>query len=251
MQSAAPLTTPLQQTPDAREDSGYESKYLLTPAAAEEVAAWAGALPGLDFATDSAAPPLHVSSLYFDSPELEIFRRAETPAVDKYRIRRYNEEPVLYLECKSKRAGSVSKRRTAVPAGELGRVHPPSGPMDTERAADARDWPGAWFAEALTRHGLRPVCHVAYVRAAWVGEMNGQRARLTLDRDLRCAPAAGLDLPGCGGDARTLLDGCILEVKHAAPLAEAFHHRLIALGCEPRAFSKYRRAMHVCGMGAR
>jgi hypothetical protein len=218
-------------------EARYETKFLILSDKASDVVQWCGSRLDRD-PHGGAAGDYRVSSLYFDSPDLEIYQMAQTGSVDKYRVRRYGSEDVLHLECKSKREGRTVKWRATVPASELPCV---------ERAKGSEDWAGGWFAEALLARALRPMCHVSYVRRAWSGCVDGEDVRVTLDQDLRCERAAGLTarLPGVG---MLLVEGCVLEVKFTRSLPDAISRWTTALGCEPQRLSKYRRAVQVCGL---
>lgn len=227
----------LSPAPGAPMECRFETKFLLLPDRVSDVVGWADSRLQRDphGGTDGG---YHVSSLYFDSPDLEIYRIAQAGAVDKYRVRRYGSEDVLHLECKSKRQDRTVKWRATIPAAELPRV---------EQARGSECWVGEWYAEALRARSLRPVCHVSYSRRAWSGCVEGEHVRVTLDQDLRCQPAAGLTarLPGPG---IPLLEGCVLEVKFARSLPDAVSRWTTELGLEPQRLSKYRRAVEVCGL---
>jgi hypothetical protein len=236
-------TSPETSSPAASSAPGtpmecrYETKFLLLPDRVSDVVGWGDSRLERD-PHGGADGDYQVSSLYFDSPDLEIYRMTQAGAVDKYRVRRYGSEDVLHLECKSKRQDRTMKWRTTIPAAELPRV---------EHARGTECWAGDWYADALRARSLRPVCHVAYSRRAWSGCVEGEYVRVTLDQALRCQRAEGLtaQLPGPG---IPLLEGCVLEVKFARSLPDAISRWTTALGLEPQRLSKYRRAVEVCGL---
>jgi hypothetical protein len=225
--------------PGALMDCRDETKYLLLPDRVSEVVEWSESRLERDPHGGSDGN-YQVSSLYFDSPDLAIFRLSQAGAVDKYRVRRYGTEDVLHLECKSKRQERTVKWRATIPAVELPRV---------EEARRSESWVGDWYAEALRTRSLRPVCHVSYSRRAWSGCVEGEYLRVTLDQDLRCERAEGLAArpPGSGIQ---LLEGCVLEVKFTRSLPDAISRWTMELGIEPQRLSKYRRAVEVCGLAS-
>jgi hypothetical protein len=215
----------------------FETKFLLAADSVRNVVGWVDSRLETD-PHGGADGGYQVSSLYFDSPDFEIFRMAQAGAVDKYRVRRYGSEDVLHLECKSKRQDRTMKWRVTIPAAELPRV---------EQACGPESWAGDWYAEALRARSLRPVCHVSYSRRAWSGCVEGEHVRVTLDQDLRCQRAEGLR--SClAGPGVPLLEGCVLEVKFTRSLPDAISTWTTALGVEPQRLSKYRRAVEVCGL---
>lgn len=217
----------------------YETKYLILPDRVSQVVEWVDSRLERDPHGGSDGD-YQVSSLYFDSPDLAIFRMAQAGAVDKYRVRCYGSEDVLHLECKSKRQERTVKRRTTIRAVELPRVEQARGP---------ESWAGDWYAEALRTHSLRPLCHVSYLRRAWAGCVEGEHLRLTLDRDIRCERAEGLTARPPGSSMQ-LLEGCVLEVKFTRSLPDEISRWTTALGIEPQRLSKYRRAVEVCGLAS-
>ncbi|MFN3651149.1 MAG: polyphosphate polymerase domain-containing protein [Armatimonadota bacterium] len=233
-----PLVTPPAPPPV---EAPFETKLLIPGALAEAAAAWIEARIPRDPHAVGPEGTYTVGSLYFDTPHLEIYRRAHAASVAKYRIRRYGAEERLFLECKEKLSGRVVKRRSPIAPSDLSAL---------AELATHDGWPATWFAAAVRERDLRPVCRVSYVRRAWIGELDGQRVRVTLDRDLRAGPAAGLELPGMLDGGRLLFRGCVLEIKHAGGLPPSVQEWLAELGCSPQPLSKYRTAVEVCGVAA-
>ncbi len=219
----------------------YELKFLLTEAQAGEVEAMLRDHLALDpHADPTLGSAYRVTSVYFDTPRFDVYHRAAGHRTHKFRLRRYGSDPAVYLERKSKRAGRVWKRRTAVPLAGLDGL---SGTAD--------DWPGAWFARQLTARGLRPVCRVTYERTAFVGAGPDGPVRLTMDRFARglASPTAGRVEPFDGG--LPLLDrGVIVEFKFLAAMPALFKEVVAALRLAPSGVSKYRRCAAAAGLTA-
>jgi hypothetical protein len=229
--------------PRAREGA-YEIKFLLPEAAVETVARWA---------RDNLLPDPHagpdgtygVRSLYLDTDALDVYRGSQGFRSSKYRVRRYGSEALLYLEKKTKNATWVSKQRTAVAAPELALLC---------GGACAGDWPGLWFRAELRKLALAPRLQVGYRRLACAGEAGGVPVRLTLDREVRCAPATWPSLDQeCDeswSEGGTVLEGAVLELKFPHVLPRLFKELIRELALRPADASKYRRAVERCGLAA-
>src|SRR5439155_22125195 len=100
--------------------AAYELKFLLDETRAQDVEAWAELRLALDPHSDPAlGGASRTTSLYFDTPELDVYHRAPSYRRRKFRVRRYGSAPEVFLERKSKWGDRVAKPRTAVPAAEL------------------------------------------------------------------------------------------------------------------------------------
>jgi len=218
-------------------------KFLL----ADEIVA-----PVIEWARQNIPPDPHgmgdggdtygIHSLYFDTEALDVYRRSPGFRQSKYRVRRYGQESLLYLERKSKRRGWVQKLRTPIQEAELARLHEPE---------PAADWSGAWFQERIRARALVPQCQVTYRRLARVGTAEGAPIRLTLDREIRCTRSTEIALTApTDGQARSL-PCTILELKFRNGLPRLYKEliREFALSRAPE--SKYRRAVGLCGLAGR
>jgi hypothetical protein len=221
-------------------DGAYELKYLLPEERVAPLVAWARAhLEPDPHAETPGEDTYHIHSLYFDTPALDVYHSRPGFQETKYRVRRYGREALLYLERKTKSERRVRKRRTPLPEAEL--------PL-LASAETPHGWSGDWFHRRLREHALAPRCEVAYRRLARQGVTDGQPVRLTLDRDLRCAPASGLRL----GDPRVgdwrPLGRTVLELKFRDTLPRLFEELVCDLHLEPASSSKYRHSVEVCGL---
>jgi hypothetical protein len=123
------------------------------------------------------------TSVYFDTPQFDVFHRHGSFGRSKYRIRRYGEADVVFLERKLREPTVLAKRRTATALADLER-------LDTDPAAES--WPGRWFQARLAARRLRPVCQVAYRRTARLLRDSEDIVRLTLDDALSAQPLRSL-----------------------------------------------------------
>lgn len=221
------------------EAPAFEVKFLLTETEAREVER--RLRPRL--VPDPHADPAlgggyRVTSVYFDTPAFDVYRRTKGFRRRKFRVRRYGAAPTAFLEQKSKKAQRVRKRRTAVPVVELPRL---AGEVPA-------DWPAAWFVKKLAARGLRPVCRVSYERVALIGTSPDGPIRLTLDRAARGGPAAGPG-PDPVADGPQLLNGeVIAELKFLGAMPGPFKAVVEDLRLTPRSVSKYRRCVEAVGL---
>lgn len=191
-----------------------------------------------------SAPPLSdqsVTTVYFDTPERELFRAADgTEHNIKLRVREYDAihpelraiaeregagfDEIVWIELKQREGDRTSKRRAAVPKPDLVAfleqgVRSPAMDVIARTVPETED-----VLDALQRFvrdlgkPLHPACVVNYVRSAWQA-LDGS-VRVTIDRDVAFhAPTADQwrrqDLtdraslgPPVGGET-----ACIVEVK--------------------------------------
>lgn len=232
-QAASPQPAPGQG------DGSYELKFLLAEEIVAPVIAWArGHIPPDPHAEEAGGDSYEIHSLYFDTSELDVFHRSPGFRQTKYRVRRYGQEPLLYLERKSKRRGWVQKQRTPIPEAELARLREP---------ADG-SWAGDWFRERLEARALVPQCQVAYRRLARVGVAEGAPIRLTLDRGIRCTRATTIELARPAEAQGQLIQRTILELKFRNGLPRLYKELIREFGLSRAPESKYRRAVSLCGL---
>ena len=178
-----------------------------------------------------------ISSLYFDTDAGDVFHRRGSFGRAKYRVRRYGDAEVAFLERKLRKPGILSKRRTVVALDAL-------QCLDRHKT-DAR-WDGDWFHRRLLLRQQKPVCQISYLRIARTGMTFDGPARLTLDEDVcvttarepRFAPEAGRQI---------LPQRMILELKYGDHLPAIFKRLVEDLTLEPARASKYRLGMTALG----
>jgi hypothetical protein len=233
------------ESPSLAEPAGdrgpaYELKFLLDEARAREAEAWAAARLGPDPHGDPALGGAYrTTTLYLDTPALDVFHRMPSFRRSKHRLRRYGAEPRVFLERKAKDGDRVRKWRTAVPEGELALL---AGPL-AESA-----WPGQWFHRRLHERGLRPAALIVYERTAYVGAGAEGPMRLTVDRRLHGTTAGAWAVPAGAGGVPLLTDRAILELKFRLALPAPFKELVQTLRLNPGPLSKYRSCMTACGV---
>lgn len=181
------------------------------------------------WATGPASDEYRTTTVYFDTDELDVYRRRGSYRRAKYRIRRYGQDDVVFLERKLRTPNVLSKRRTRLGISELGRLH----------AAIDSSWAGLWFHARLLMRRLSPRCQVSYSRTARIGMTDCGPIRLTLDDDL----AAGVADVAVFDDAprvSMLSDKTIVEMKFNARMPAPFRRIVEDFALEPVRVSKYR-----------
>jgi len=218
----------------------YELKFLLDAAQARQVEAWAARHLALDPHADAARGNAYrIAGLYLDTPAWDVYHRRGMHKCRKWRLRRYAAAPGLFLERKSKAGDRVSKRRTSIPDAEVDWL---------KRPLPEPSWGGHWFHRRMILRQLQPALRICYDRLAHVGVSAEGSLRLTLDRDIRCAPAQGWNI-GDFKDGLSLLRGqIILELKYRSSLPALFKRLLHDMGLNPRPVSKYRLGIHGWGL---
>jgi hypothetical protein len=192
---------------ETRETRAFASeiKFVVDPAVADRVRVWArqhlqpdphgGGTHGDEYRT---------TSLYFDTPALDVLNRRGSYGRAKFRVRRYADRDVVFLE---------RKLRT-----------------------------GRWMTRRLAVRRLAPVCQVAYRRMARGVEAAAGHARLTLDEAIHVTAVNGLRFSAAVG-VPVLPASQILELKFRTHLPAVFTRLVEEFGLMPQTASKYRLSM--------
>lgn len=175
------------------------------------------------------------TSLYCDTPGLDVFHRNPGFKRNKYRLRRYETGEVIHLERKTRKGDQVRKRRDVVPLEHL--------PMLSAEAVD-EGLPFFWFVRNLRKRGLVPAARVGYERTAF----HGPGVRLTIDRHVSGERTAAWDLSALSGGKPLLHGRSVLELKYQGMMPDLFRDLLATLpGRPPGGVSKYRLCMRQQG----
>ncbi len=213
----------------------FEMKFLLPESVARELQSWAMRHLSVDaFADPARDDSYQTTTVYLDTPAFDVLLAAPGFRTRKYRLRRYGDETLVYLERKSRRGDKVKKRRVKVPEAELAFF---------EQADSMTNWPGEWFRDKILRQCRRPVCRLTYDRSAFVKASDEGPLRLTFDRQVRgvltsdWAPTPVTD--GC-----LILPGeVICEFKFRDAMPAVFKQLIADMQLQPASVSKYRRMM--------
>jgi hypothetical protein len=213
----------------------YEVKFRLTLDEANWVEQWARARLTPDPHGDKGV--YHTTSLYVDTPYLDIYHKTRGYRRSKYRLRRYDAAEWVHLERKVRRGDRVRKSRDLIPLAEV------SSLLDGVN--------GGWFGERVRQRLFRPICWIGYTRTAFQSATMNGPLRLTLDRNVIGTPATRWTVP-TGVDGRVLLPGeVILELKYRTKLPALFHDLLAALPSRAAGVSKYGRCVECWNMARR
>lgn len=228
--------------------AAYELKFLVPTDTAAAVAEWAIGPGGLrvDPHGDPARDGRYTTTtLYLDTPALDVYYRREGYAKRRYRVRRYGDDPRAHLECKNKNGNLVRKRRCAVPLERAAELNGPT-------PADDRDC--GWFHAPVAELGLRPASVVTYQRAAFVGTCAEGPLRVTIDRDAKarlCREGEWCPVRLAEGEGVEVLgDRAIVELKYLTALPLPFKMLMKNLTLHPCAVSKYRIGREALGLPA-
>jgi len=211
----------------------WEIKFLLNPALAERVRGWARSRLRPD--PNGQGPHgdgYQISSLYYDTEQLDVFHRRGSYGRGKYRIRRYGKSDWVFLERKLRTRRQLTKRRTMVELSDLDRLN---------EAETQNGWAGYWFYRRLRLRRLGPVCQLTYNRTARVAMTQYGPIRLTLDSHLRARPADSAWFSVAGGTA-FCGDQVILELKFRQTMPLLFKSLVEEFALNPSRISKYRLA---------
>jgi hypothetical protein len=220
----------------------FELKFLVDAALALQVQSWAAQTLRLQPDSHADATGAYATtSLYLDTPQLDVYHRSPSFRRRKFRVRRYAMTPWVFLERKTKSNDRVSKRRSSVGEDELGSL---ALPMSLET------WPGNWFHRRVVVKGLRPACRIAYRRTALVGTCAEGPLRVTLDREVRGVLSDDWRLLPFEGGVPLLTDRVILELKFLRALPLPFKQLVSEFRLEPAPVSKYRLCREAYGIAA-
>lgn len=216
----------------------HELKFLVDADVAVKVCHWART--HLDPDPHGSGPfgdEYRTASVYFDTKTFDVFYNRGSFGRSKYRIRRYGDAGLVFLERKMRRPAVLAKRRTLLSLSALSRL--------TALDLDV-DWPGYWFHRRIAARRLRPVCQVTYSRMARSVMRDGEPVRLTLDSDLVALPASDLQF-GRGPGTPVLSDRLILELKFRGTPPALFRRLVEEFALTPAPASKYRLGLAASG----
>jgi len=194
-----------------------------------------------------------IESLYFDTPDLALYRANDIELVERFklRVRRYPDAPnsPYFLELKARYHDTIIKSRAMTDHHWADLVRDPFVPRHKLGAAPAAER----FVTNLHLIGARPTVVVRYKREAWASVVDDY-ARVTFDTRISGQLAAPdgwhFDLNPKGfrrcDDATGVRDDTsrtVLELKFTAHAPRWMMSLVERLGLMRRAYSKYGRAL--------
>lgn len=216
-----------------------EIKFLVDAARGPEIQAWMRAnLAPDEFGSGPEHDQFETSSLYFETGAFDVFHRRGSYGKSKYRVRRYGDSPIMFLERKFRTEGVLIKRRTTAGLEEFERI-----------AGNAPDpaWYGYWFHRRLVARRLNPLVQVSYVRTARLGTSPHGKVRMTIDFDLRVLPLPDRAfLPGVGLPLMEAQN--IIELKYCVNLPPVFRQFISQFALKTQPVSKYRAGLALLGL---
>jgi hypothetical protein len=227
-------------SPHIRETRAFanEIKFVVDQELGARIREWARSYLQPDpHGTGPFGDEYRTASLYFDTTRHDVFHRRGSHGRAKYRVRRYGDADVIFLERKLRKPGILVKWRTIGSVDGLDRL---------EGEELGPDWPGSWFHRRLLIRRLRPVCQVSYHRTARAIVNGDGPARLTLDDDLRALSTDAARFNA--GAGQPIFDGrMILELKYRMQLPAIFKRLVEQFSLETQPASKYRLSMGALG----
>jgi len=226
---------------DLRESRQYsaEIKFLIPSAQADEIRKWARVHLDRDMhGSGDMGDDYLITSIYFDTDKFDVYRRKGSFGRSKYRIRRYGDSDIAFLERKMKTKRMVCKWRSAVSVDEVNRL--------CEERPDG-GWNGFWFHRRLLARKLKPICRISYLRTARVYMTNYGPVRLTLDQDLKVFAPITLGFNTTQEGIILNKNKAILEMKYDVEMPALFKILAEEFNLNSQRFSKYRRAIKTLG----
>src|SRR5262245_21781384 len=111
--------SPSTNTRESREQAS-EFKFLVEPGLADQIRDWARSqLVSDPHGNGLCGDSYRITSLYFDTQQWDVFNKNGSYKRSKYRIRKYGNSDVVFLERKLRRRGIISKRRSVVEIDQL------------------------------------------------------------------------------------------------------------------------------------
>jgi hypothetical protein len=215
-----------------------EIKFVVDAARADQIRQWARQRLSPDPHGNGAyADQYTVASVYFDTEARDVFHRRGSYGRSKFRIRRYHDEPTVFLERKLRTGARLTKRRTSIELATLPLINGSSLNGDAT----------AWFRRRVALRRLAPVCQVSYLRTAREGGTADGPVRLTMDEDL-AAFASDAFVFETRPVTAVLGGRVILEMKFRGPLPGIFKELVETFVLEPQRCSKYRTAAEALGL---
>ncbi len=204
----------------------HEAKYIIHPSQVAPIRDFIRPFCIPDPFARGDPPEYVVTTLYLDTPELELYRASieQIPVRFKLRVRTYVREDrssPVFVEIKRKVKGMVFKSRSAIPPALWRKEICQQPDLSLPFRSPGEKETYLEFTGLVTRLGARPVMLVRYQRECYYPAVD-EYARVTFDRRLSYRPATSFRLPGPGDKWRKMdsslemgwpFSGMILELK--------------------------------------
>ena len=233
------MSPSLQRRGRTDESQAREVKFLIGAQMAAEIEGRVAKVLTVDPHVDPAiGNGYDIATLYYDTPEWDVFHRRGRYGLIKFRARRYGTSPEVFLERKSRQKARVRKRRTMIHAEEFDR-------FDASVSQFQDD--SAWFHRQLARHKFRPACLVGYRRDAYFSAGGDTPIRVTFDRDIRGGVVSHWSFGSPTASIALLADSVVCEFKFRGSMPAGLKSFLHEFQLSPHGVSKYRKCMQAAG----
>ena len=233
------LQSPSLEPAKRNSTPAYEFKFLLSEAEAREVECRLVPHMAVDPHSDPEGKGYHITTLYCDTEDLDVFHRRGRHKLFKYRLRRYGNATRVYLERKSKRGEVVRKRRSALELELLSGL---------ASGASALEGDAAWYRRQLVRNRMRPVCLIEYSRIAYFALAGEGPMRLTFDRSIAGALHREWSLEGRNEQQPLLSEKVVCEFKFRGAMPLLFKSAVQEMQLISCGVSKYRYCIDAAGI---
>lgn len=192
--------------------SRYECKYLIDSEAAQVLRGTIQKFMRPDrFAANRPGYRYTISSLYFDSPTLDLFRGTCEGRLTRYklRVRTYTDDPAskLFFEIKKRWNQVVLKTRVGVDRALAASILEDGNPVGVVPTSLAE------FRMRMNELAAEPVLKVRYDREAYEARTN-EPVRVTFDHNIQYAVTRSPECSVDGGVWESApLDGIVVEIK--------------------------------------
>jgi hypothetical protein len=199
-------------------------------------------------------PAYRVSSLYFDTPDLTLYRQTTQGHKNRFKLRArfYDEQEAspAFLEIKTRLTNEVRKERAAVTREGVRHLLAGLWPRD-EHVLDgsrARSLAAMHrFCSLRDSLGAVGTSYVSYHREAYIAR-GSEHLRVTFDRELRGGVFHGEDLRLPLELAQPRLAGVVLELKFTDRFPRWMHELVQIFSLERCSVPKYVHCVEALGM---
>ncbi len=229
----------------------YELKYWLPEIVASQAAAFARPFLHLDpLSEPTQGNSERVTSLYLDSRERELYVRHVASMADRFklRVRYYGDAlgPTTFFEIKRKVGVVIDKRRAEVPTHEVSQALTRGSCPTATHNLHAPCLKS--FLSLMMLHRALPQVLITCLRESYIPRDAGERARVTVDREIAFQPTTSPTLTGrCESwhATPTVRRGALLELKFSGTMPWWMHELSLRVGRYRTSYSKYVSATAV------
>jgi len=224
--------------------SRYECKYLVSDSVANEIRAFIRPFMVPDaFARGRAGHRYPISSLYFDTLDLALYRQTSSGEKNRFklRVRSYSDDAAtpVFLEVKRRINDVILKRRAGLPRDVAMDMLTTGNSTRLEGSTSELLADLAYFTGHVTVAGAQPFLRIRYDREAYEA-VGGDPLRITLDTEIAWLPTATPDFALNGAGWRSAsVPGTVLEIKFTDRYPRWVGEMIRAFGLQRQSVAKY------------